>query len=61
MKKIFALAVFSVFLIAANCDNKLFSLHVVNSVKLKTLLSDIVNQSCMNVIFKDQTILKKSY
>jgi len=58
MKKIFALAVFSVFLIAANCDNKLFSLHVVNSVKLKTLLSDIVNECGMNVILKDETSRK---
>jgi len=54
MKKILLLIVFIVSLFATDCNKKLFSLHIVNPVNLKFILSDLVNECKLNIVFKDK-------
>ncbi|WP_457565044.1 type II secretion system protein GspD [Caminibacter sp.] len=52
MKKIF-LIMFFISLVFANCNKKLFTLHITNPVPLKEILSNLVNECELNVVLKD--------
>jgi len=54
MKRIILLIIFIVSLSAGECDKKLFTLHIANSVNLKTILSDLVNECRLNIVLKDK-------
>jgi general secretion pathway protein D len=54
MKRIVLLIIFIVLLSAGECDKKLFTLHIANSVNLKTILSDLVNECRLNIVLKDK-------
>jgi general secretion pathway protein D len=54
MKKIFILIIFITSIFAADCNKKLFSLHIANPIALKMILSDLVNECKLNIILKDQ-------
>jgi general secretion pathway protein D len=53
MKKIILLMSFLVVLFATDCNKKLFTLHIVNQVSLKSVLSDLVNECQLNIVLKD--------
>ena len=58
MKKfIFILLMFtSVF--GAGCNSKLFTLHIINPIKLKTVLSDLVNECQLSIVLNDDKAKK---
>lgn len=58
MKRIIFLVLTVTAVFAANCNKKLFSLHIVNPIKLKTVLSDLVNECNLNIVLKDQKAKK---
>jgi general secretion pathway protein D len=59
MKKFFILIIFITSIFAADCNKKLFSLHIANPIPLKTILSDIVNECKVNIVFKDKESKKR--
>ena len=54
MKKILLL-ILGTFLFAGVCDKRLFNLHITQGVKLKSILSDLVNECQLNIVLKDNT------
>ncbi len=52
MKKILLL-ILGTFLFAGVCDKRLFNLHITQGVRLKSILSDLVNECQLNVVLKD--------
>lgn len=54
MKKFFIFIFMTVFLTAANCDKKLFTLHITNQIPLKTILSNLVDECSINIVLKDK-------
>ncbi|AZV47064.1 type II protein secretion system D protein [Nautilia sp. PV-1] len=58
MKRIIFLVLTVTAVFAANCNKKLFSLHIANPIKLKTVLSDLVDECNLNIVLKDQKAKK---
>jgi len=58
MKKILIIVFIITSLFATECNKKLFSLHIANPVKLKVILSDLVNECKLNIILKDDNSKK---
>jgi len=54
MKKFIILIVFITALFSADCNKKLFTLHISNPVSLKSILADIVSECNLNVVLKDK-------
>jgi general secretion pathway protein D len=54
MKKFFIFLLLAVSVFAADCNKKLFTLHIANPIKLKTILSDLVNECRVNIVLKDK-------
>jgi general secretion pathway protein D len=58
MRIIIYILFFITFLVAGNCNKKLFTLHLKHSVKFSELLSDISNECNLNIIVKDNKSLE---
>ena len=58
MKKLMIYIILSVMLFGSVCDKKLFTLHIVNPIGLKSVLSDIVNECGVNIVLKDENSKK---
>jgi len=59
MKKSLFLIIFIISLVwAGDCERKLFSLHIVNPIPLKTILSDLVNECKINIVLRDNDAKK---
>jgi len=54
MKKFYILLLLITFVLAGECDKKLFSLHINNPISLKAILSDLVNECQINIVLKDE-------
>ena len=54
MRKLFIWSIFTIFLFANNCGNKLFNLSLLKDVKFKNILFSLSNECNLNVIIKDE-------
>jgi general secretion pathway protein D len=58
MRKILVIFFIITFIFAANCNKKLFTMHLKHSIKFSELLSDISNECDLNIIIKDEEASK---
>ncbi len=58
MKKIFIFLLLAGILFSADCNKKLFSLHIANPISMKTVLNDLVNECKINFVLKDDEAKK---
>ncbi len=58
MKKLILILIFINAIFATTCNKKMFSLHIIQPVSLKTILADLVNECKINIILKDANAKK---
>ncbi|GAB6074011.1 type II secretion system protein GspD [Nautilia lithotrophica] len=58
MRKILIIIFIITSVFATDCSKKLFSLHIANPVKMKLILSDLVNECKLNIVLKDSNAKK---